>query len=38
MLVRIRARPDTLYLSRGYTVLATDRSGFIEGEPHGWRR
>ena len=35
MLARIRARPDTLYLSRGRTVIATDRHGFIEGEPHG---
>src|SRR5919108_1386430 len=31
-LVRLRARPDTLYLSRGRTVLATGRDGFI-GEP-----
>ena len=37
MLVRIRARPDTLYLTRGYAVLATDRQGFVapEDEEHG---
>jgi glycogen debranching enzyme len=36
MLVRIRARPGTLYLSRGRTVMATDRNGFIEGDDeHG---
>ncbi|HEX8170708.1 MAG TPA: glycogen debranching N-terminal domain-containing protein [Thermoanaerobaculia bacterium] len=29
MLVRVRARPDTLYLSHGRTVLATGRDGFI---------
>lgn len=35
-LVRLRARPDTLYLSRGRTVLATDRDGFIrDGSAHG---
>jgi hypothetical protein len=35
-LVRLRARPDTLYLSRGRTVLATDREGFVrDGSPHG---
>ncbi len=35
-LVHLRARPDTLYLSRGRTVLATDRAGFIkEGSAHG---
>ena len=36
MLVRIRARPDTLYLSHGRTVMATDRDGFVlPGSPHG---
>ena len=36
MLVRIRARPDTLYLSYSRTVMATDREGFITpGSPHG---
>ena len=35
-LVRLRARPDTLYLSHGRTVLATDRNGFIEeASTHG---
>ena len=35
-LVRLRARPDTLYLSRGRTVLATGRDGFISDEAaHG---
>jgi len=35
-LVRLRARPDTLYLSRGRTVLATGRDGFIrDGLAHG---
>lgn len=35
-LVRLRARPDTLYLSRGRTVLATGRDGFIsDGSAHG---
>src|SRR5688572_9516196 len=29
MLVRIRARPDTLHLSHGYTVMATSRDGFV---------
>jgi glycogen debranching enzyme len=28
-LIRLRARPDTLYLSRGRTVLATDTAGNI---------
>ena len=32
MLVRIRARPDTLHLSRGHTVLATNRHGCIDGD------
>lgn len=36
MLVRIRARPDTLYLSHGRTVMAMDRQGFIAPESaHG---
>lgn len=35
MLVRIRVRPDTLYITREATVLATDRRGFIESEEHG---
>jgi glycogen debranching enzyme len=36
MLVRVRARPDTLYLSYSRTVMATDRDGFITpGSPHG---
>ncbi len=35
MLVRIRTRPDTLFISRGHTVLATGRDGFIDGQPHG---
>lgn len=36
MLVRIRARPDTLYLSYSRTVMATDRDGFIApGSAHG---
>ncbi|MCA1560767.1 MAG: amylo-alpha-1,6-glucosidase, partial [Acidobacteria bacterium] len=35
-LVRLRARPETLYLSRGRTVLATGRDGFIcDGSAHG---
>jgi glycogen debranching enzyme len=35
-LIRLRARPDTLYLSRGRTVLATGRDGFIrDGLAHG---
>ncbi|HUR82103.1 MAG TPA: glycogen debranching N-terminal domain-containing protein, partial [Thermoanaerobaculia bacterium] len=36
MLVRIRARPDTLYLSHSRTVMAMDREGLIlPGSPHG---
>ncbi len=36
MLVRIRARRDTLYLSHSRTVMATDREGWITpGSPHG---
>lgn len=36
MLAHIRARPDTLYISHGRTVLATDREGFVApGSPHG---
>jgi glycogen debranching enzyme len=35
-LVRLRARPDTLYLSRGRTVLATDREGHVrDGSAQG---
>ncbi len=35
-LVRLRARPDTIYLSHGHTVLATDRDGFVSrGSPYG---
>jgi glycogen debranching enzyme len=35
-LVRLRGRPDTLYLSHNRSVLATDRHGFIaEGSSHG---
>ena len=36
MLVRIRARPDTLHLSHAHTVMATGRDGFIQaGSEHG---
>ena len=36
MLARIRARANTLYLSHGRTVLATERDGMIApGSPHG---
>lgn len=36
MLVRIRARPDTLHCSDGRTVMATGRDGFIQpGSEHG---
>ncbi len=35
-LIHLRARPATLYLSRGRTVLATDTQGFVrEGAGHG---
>jgi glycogen debranching enzyme len=35
-MVRLRPRPDTLYVSSGRTVLATDRGGFIDNGPdHG---
>ncbi|HEY3122356.1 MAG TPA: glycogen debranching N-terminal domain-containing protein, partial [Vicinamibacteria bacterium] len=35
-LVRLRPRPETLYVSQGRTVLATARDGFVaEGEEHG---
>src|SRR5919108_3834694 len=35
-LVRLRARPDTLYLSRSRAVLATGRDGFIrDGSAQG---
>ena len=30
-LVRLRPRPDTLYMSQSRTVLATDRDGFVRG-------
>jgi glycogen debranching enzyme len=30
-LVRINARPDTIYVSHGRTVLATGRDGFVHG-------
>lgn len=32
-LIRLRPRSDTTYLSQNYTVLATDRNGFIAGGP-----
>jgi hypothetical protein len=32
-LVRLRTRPDTLYVSQNRTVLATRRDGFMNGEP-----
>lgn len=32
-LVRLRVRDDAIYLSRGDTVLAVDRDGFLDGEP-----
>jgi hypothetical protein len=36
-LVRLRIRPDTLYVSQNRTVLATRRDGFISAEPdHGF--
>ena len=36
-LVRLRTRPDTLYVSQNRTVLATRRDGFMNGEPdHGF--
>jgi glycogen debranching enzyme len=36
-LVRLRTRPDTLYVSQNRTVLATRRDGFVNGEPdHGF--
>ena len=35
-LVRLRPRADTLYVSQGRTVLATERDGFIaDGAEHG---
>ena len=35
-LVRLRARPETLYLSRGRTVLATATDGWVrDGSAHG---
>ena len=36
VLVRLRPRPDTLYVAQGRTVLATNREGALCGEPdHG---
>ncbi|MEP0546494.1 MAG: glycogen debranching N-terminal domain-containing protein [Rhodothermales bacterium] len=36
-LVRLRPRTDTLYTSRGFLSLATDRDGFIDdGSEHGF--
>lgn len=36
-LVRLRTRPDTLYVSQNRSVLATRRDGFINAEPdHGF--
>lgn len=36
-LIRLRTRPDTLYVSQSRTVLATRRDGFINAEPdHGF--
>lgn len=36
-LIRLRPRPDTLYVSQNRTVLATRRDGFINAEPdHGF--
>lgn len=32
-LVRLHVRPDTVYVSKGRTVLATDRDGFLAGAP-----
>ena len=35
-LVRLKPRNDTLYVSQGRTVLATERDGFIaDGPEHG---
>lgn len=35
-LVRLRPRPDALYVSRGFVSLATDCDGFIHGgHEHG---
>ena len=35
-LVRIRARPESVYISRNRSVLATRRDGFVTGDPdHG---
>ena len=31
-LVRLRVRDDAIYLSRGDTVLAVDRDGFLDGD------
>jgi glycogen debranching enzyme len=36
-LIRLRTRPDTLYVSQNRTVLATRRDGFIDADPdHGF--
>src|SRR5437773_10662620 len=36
-LVRLRPRPETLYVSQNRTVLATRRDGFMNAEPeHGF--
>ena len=35
-LIQLRPRADTLYVSQGYTSLATERDGFIgDGPEHG---
>ena len=35
-LIQLRPRADTLYVSHGYTSLATERDGFIaDGPEHG---
>src|SRR5437867_2358277 len=35
-LVRLQVRPETIYVSKGRTVLATGRDGFVDGGPdHG---
>jgi hypothetical protein len=32
-LIRLRARPETIYVSKGRTVLATGRDGFLDQGP-----
>ncbi|WEX74017.1 amylo-alpha-1,6-glucosidase [Sinorhizobium numidicum] len=32
-LIRLRARPETIYVSKGRTVLATGRDGFVDQKP-----